>query len=549
MLGETWRAVGLLTALAVFWVAYADLKDRQSPEPRRRLIQAFGLGLLACALALGVFRLLAAVGIVLPDAGGAGTAAYCLGVIGPVEEGIKFLAFVLVIRHWAECDEPIDGYVYASAIGCGFATLENAIQLPGMTSLEQLARAAVLPICHALYGAMWGLAITRPGATWVRIGGMLVVSMLIHGLYDWVVIEWHALATASGIVLVMWIAVLLRVRHLVPQVGEPVGPHHPRWGYVVKAGAIVMVGLAIWLGGGCARTSSTTSIAQADIETRETPLRIAVSASSLRARQGGTLAPLIRFDEPVAQVAAYFGGAALPIYPVIGPDGQLLYRGMVGIWVKREPGTVPLTIAATDLAGITASRTVEVVIERTDFERGGRVRIPAAKKRSMAETERRRSSQASRNAAYAVHIPTQLWLGPFLRPTTGERTSSFGKFRTYNTGVQRHHLGVDIGTAKGTKVVAANHGVVTLSELQHTFGHVVIVNHGQGMSTSYNHLSKRLRRAGDRVRKGDPVGLVGSTGLSTGPHLHWGMEVGGFAVDAEQWQSHGFDGHEASDFR
>jgi murein DD-endopeptidase MepM/ murein hydrolase activator NlpD len=301
------------------------------------------------------------------------------------------------------------------------------------------------------------------------------------------------------------------------------------------------------LGLGCQRTTdvlATNAQAAGDI----TPPQIVVSAASLRAHQGGTLAPLFRVDEPIREMVAEIDGKALPVFPVFRADGVLLYRGMVGVSVSTVTGEKTLTIQATDLAGNTVSRTLTIHIEETVFEHGGFVRLPSNKKRSMSETVARQAAQANRNAAYAVDISVQLWVGAFARPTAGRRTSSFGKYRAYNTGVRRHHLGVDIGAASGAPVVAANHGVVVLSEFQHTFGNVVIVHHGQGLSTSYNHLSQRLRVIGERVRKGDLVGLVGTTGLSTGPHLHWGMELGGFAVNAEEWQAHCFDGEKVSDF-
>ncbi len=545
---ETWRVAGLLAALAVFWIAYADLKDHGKPEPRWRLLQAFGLGALSCAGALCVFRLLAWLGISLPDASSLGIAAYCIGVIGPVEEGAKFLVFIWFIRRWQECDEPVDGYVYASALGCGFATLENALYLPGMNSFEQLARAAVLPINHALYAAIWGLPLTRAQAHWTRLVGLLGLSMLLHGVYDFVVIQWQASVIASAIVLGIWVIVLVRVRSLSPPREKRVGRHHPPWEYVAKVAIAMAIGFLIWLSSGCLIAPHNGESQPRGGVIDSVGPAIQVSAGSLHTRQGGTFAPLLLFDEPISTISADFDGADLPIYPVIRSDGSLLYRGMVGIWVKRAAGTVPLTLRAVDLAGNESARTVEVIIEPTQFSGGGRVRLPSSKKRTMAENDRRRVAQEHRNAAYAVDIPVQLWLGDFARPTEGRRTSAFGKFREYNTGVRRHHLGVDIGAATGTPVFAANHGVVTLSEYQHTFGHVVIVSHGVGMSTSYNHLSAREREVGERVRKGDRVGQVGSTGLSTGPHLHWGMEVGGYAVDAEEWQKHSFDGEGVGDF-
>ena len=70
---------------------------------------------------------------------------------------------------------------------------------------------------------------------------------------------------------------------------------------------------------------------------------------------------------------------------------------------------------------------------------------------------------------------------------------------------------------------------------QHIFGNVVIIDHGQGVVTSYNHLSAVSVDVGAAVAAGERIGAVGSTGQSTGPHLHWGLVVDGVSVDAEQW--------------
>jgi murein DD-endopeptidase MepM/ murein hydrolase activator NlpD len=91
-------------------------------------------------------------------------------------------------------------------------------------------------------------------------------------------------------------------------------------------------------------------------------------------------------------------------------------------------------------------------------------------------------------------------------------------------------------------------GIVTLAEELHIYGNAVIVKHGPRVSSSYNHLSTIGVAVGDVVEAGDVVGEVGSTGQSTGPHLHWGMVVGGVAVDAEQWSDRDFDAPLPGDF-
>jgi len=140
--------------------------------------------------------------------------------------------------------------------------------------------------------------------------------------------------------------------------------------------------------------------------------------------------------------------------------------------------------------------------------------------------------RAEREAAYAWAQPEQLWSGEMLRPVTdGRISSSFGRYRTYSDGKKSHHTGTDIAARTGTPVLAAGAGEVRFAGEQAIFGNVVIVNHGQGLSTSYNHLSAIHVATGQRVTAGAHIGDVGTTGQSTGPHLHWGVVLGGTAVD------------------
>ena len=145
-----------------------------------------------------------------------------------------------------------------------------------------------------------------------------------------------------------------------------------------------------------------------------------------------------------------------------------------------------------------------------------------------------------RDDVYRHKDPEQRWAGPMLRPTGGRRTSAFGRYRTYSDGQRSYHTGTDLADVVGTPVAAAAAGVVRQAGWQHIFGNVVMLDHGQGVSTSYNHLSAVRVQVGDVVQAGDIVGEVGSTGQSTGPHLHWSLVVDGTAVDAEEWLTRDF---------
>jgi len=110
-------------------------------------------------------------------------------------------------------------------------------------------------------------------------------------------------------------------------------------------------------------------------------------------------------------------------------------------------------------------------------------------------------------------------------------SSRFGLRKDPFTSETRLHAGVDIAAEKGTPVKAAMSGEVVMSCRMPDYGNVVAVDHGQGIVTVYAHNEKNTVKAGDQVKKGDVIGQVGSTGRSTGPHLHFEVRKNGVKID------------------
>ncbi len=111
---------------------------------------------------------------------------------------------------------------------------------------------------------------------------------------------------------------------------------------------------------------------------------------------------------------------------------------------------------------------------------------------------------------------------PSIRPLRGGYLSSrFGRRMDPFTGRISHHTGVDYRARSGSSVMSTADGVVTMAKKNGSFGLMVEVNHGFGFKTRYAHLSKMLVRRGNRVKRGEIIGLVGNSGRSTGSHLHY----------------------------
>lgn len=143
--------------------------------------------------------------------------------------------------------------------------------------------------------------------------------------------------------------------------------------------------------------------------------------------------------------------------------------------------------------------------------------------------------------------PEKFWNGPFLRPNNGPITTIYGVRRYYN-GVfadEYYHRGVDYAGATGSPVVAPAAGRIALvgreSEGFEIHGNVVGIDHGQGLTSLYLHLSRIDVKEGDMVQAGQVIGGVGTTGASTGPHLHWGLYVHGQSIDPVPWRYEGVE--------
>ncbi|MBI1309087.1 MAG: peptidoglycan DD-metalloendopeptidase family protein [Proteobacteria bacterium] len=121
---------------------------------------------------------------------------------------------------------------------------------------------------------------------------------------------------------------------------------------------------------------------------------------------------------------------------------------------------------------------------------------------------------------------------PFLLPVKGGVTSGvFGSRRTYNGEEHSWHRGHDLAAPRGTEVRAPAAGVVRLARMTFLTGNLLMLDHGAGVTSVYAHLAKMNVKVGDKVVAGQVIGRVGTTGRSTGPHLHWGM----------YWQNHPID--------
>lgn len=124
-----------------------------------------------------------------------------------------------------------------------------------------------------------------------------------------------------------------------------------------------------------------------------------------------------------------------------------------------------------------------------------------------------------------------LWADAFLQPIEGRISTQFGQIRFINGTESGRHAGIDIAAPRGTPVKASNKGIIRLAKTLNVTGNTVIIDHGLNVYTSYAHLDRLYLGSGREVEKGEIIGTVGSTGFSTGPHLHWTISINSVFVN------------------
>ncbi len=181
----------------------------------------------------------------------------------------------------------------------------------------------------------------------------------------------------------------------------------------------------------------------------------------------------------------------------------------------------------------------EEIVAEEDATEAALARLVAELEAERAAAEAaRRAEEAARRAEEAGRSGT-VGTGVFTFPVASYVyiSSRFGERVHPITGELKHHNGIDIASNMGTTVYAADSGTVVLAEWYGGYGNCIMIDHGNGYKTLYGHLSYIGVSEGQSVSKGDTIGQVGSTGNSTGPHLHFEVYKGSSRIDPEQFYS------------
>jgi len=250
-------------------------------------------------------------------------------------------------------------------------------------------------------------------------------------------------------------------------------------------------------------------------------------------QQGKCFSVSLTSPEAATSVTVSFLGQRVNCY-----QGDDSFSAIVGVAPEQRPGDHPLILIVTkgDGSREEIKRTIKV----------GKIRFPFVSfwlkpsKKKLFTKDLIAEEWARIEKVLVVEPAQKAWSGRFNLPAKGPVSMVFGTVERVNGKPSGRHRGLDLAVPMGTRIKAPNHGRVVFAEHLKAFGGTIVLDHGQGIHTLYFHLSKFLAKAGQDVSKGDIIALSGNSGISSGPHLHWGMSAHNLRVDPVQWTKYAF---------
>jgi murein DD-endopeptidase MepM/ murein hydrolase activator NlpD len=222
----------------------------------------------------------------------------------------------------------------------------------------------------------------------------------------------------------------------------------------------------------------------------------------------------IRGKVPSGTVSAQLGDQPLQL----APDNSFFAA------FDRDAGTM-VTLRANTRSGTALEKSLAIKPRDWAIEHVNVARAPGGAA-SEAFLARRRPELERIGLARAQDTGSQGWQQTFIWPAPGRISGRFGSQRVYRGEPGAYHSGLDLAGGAGTVFNAPADGVVVLAANQpfSLEGHLIIVDHGQGLNSAFLHASEILVREGQAVKQGEPLGRIGATGRATGPHLHWSIK-------------------------
>lgn len=254
-----------------------------------------------------------------------------------------------------------------------------------------------------------------------------------------------------------------------------------------------------------------------------------------RAARGDAFVASARTDEPVKSFVFFWNGGKVVARAEKDASGASVAKALLPVPLDEKASRLALSVGVSSNGDSRPLAQVNTAIALYDKKRPMQklnvdrkfVSPPAS------ERERIKADREKVRKALASELPERLWDLPMQRPVPGGVSSLFGMRRVFNGNTKSVHRGLDLRGAAGTPIRACADGEVVLVDNLYYSGNTIYLNHGEGVFSAYMHMSEPKAHVGQRVSRGDIIGLVGATGRVTGPHLHLSMIAQGHAIDPQ----------------
>jgi murein DD-endopeptidase MepM/ murein hydrolase activator NlpD len=239
---------------------------------------------------------------------------------------------------------------------------------------------------------------------------------------------------------------------------------------------------------------------------------------------------IVEFEAPGAQrVDLLWRGRTLTL-TAPAPDSGV-FKALLSVPLDEKAASLPLTVTA-HFAGDRRERfSADLAVNKRTYPVQKLTVEPRFVTPPKKMEERIKRDRAEMRAAISTVSAHRYWSLPMKRPVPGVVTSQYGLRRVFNDQPRNPHRGLDLRGGEGDPIHAADDGMVVLVSDHYFGGKTVVIDHGLSVLTAYLHLSGFNAHEGQRVRRGDVIGFVGSTGRVTAPHLHLSLYVMGESIN------------------
>ena len=258
----------------------------------------------------------------------------------------------------------------------------------------------------------------------------------------------------------------------------------------------------------------------------QSAIALEVKISPTNPQVGDTISVFVTTDDPQEVPKVNLGQKDYPVFAL--KNG---YRALIPTSPLNNSGKLTIQVKGDD-----NTKNLGVWLKGRSFPTQ-RIRLSGKASRPATQTELDQVAKLKK-----LVTPTKYWNGSFLRPNPSRVSTTYGVRRYYNGVFAKnyYHRGVDYAGGYGSPIIAPAAGTVKLIGKEangfHVHGNLVGIDHGQGLVSIFLHLQDIKVQEGDSIKPGQIIGTIGSTGASTGPHLHWGLYLHEIAVDPVPWR-------------